>query len=540
MLDKLVTQKFTRRSFLAGLGASAALPVLAACQPQVITEERVVVVEKEVLVDRVVTQVVQVVREKVVTVEVDRPVEVEMVVTVEVEKAIEVEKLVTVEVEKQVIIEQEKIVERIVEVPATGAELVEVKLSHWVGNFLTPVHELVAEKAGIKISEESVPEYKDKIRLQLASGTAPDAMWISSDWAGELFPTGNFEALDSFFPTFDFDQSRFYWDTVEAGGYNGKTYGLDMYAGHPGAMFINMDLMEELGVRKELPLWQRVMTDEELTRWDEWSWTDFMSFADSIKGEFDGWVAGGGIHNSWGYHAKELVMSNGARVFDTSPNWHFSETKCTLDSPEAIDMLRQIADLRVNEYVPSVADDQAVPGGLFRSGKVFMQFASAVEKWLPRETVNFPMTVIHFPIVKDRVSHVGQDYLTLNSSSKVKDAASKFIFTRITDHDALKAFVNIVGLAPSYDGVEIYDGVTDDYIKMILATGISRFENSSPYAGTGKEIAFHYPIHNGVKAPQFLQKSISDAMQAAALGSGDIGGLIKSAVGKINEEISSQ
>ena len=518
MLDKLVTRRFARRSFLAGLGASAALPILAACQPQIVEK----VVEKPV--DRVVTQVVERVVEK----------EVERVVT----QVIEIEKIV--QVEKPVEIVKETVVERIVEVPATGPEMVEVKLSHWVGNFLTPVHNIVADKAGIKVSEESVPEYNDKIRLQLASGTAPDAMWISSTHAGDYFPSGNFEVLDRFFPTFDFDQSRFYWDTVEAGGYNGETYGLDMYAGHPGAMFINVDLMEELGVRKELPLWHRVMTDEELARWDEWSWDSFLSFADSIKDEFDGWVAGGGINGGWGYHAKEMVVSNGARVFDSSPNWFFSENKCTLDSPESIDMLRSLTNLRINEFVPSSADEKAVPGGLFRSGKVFMMFASAVEKWLPRETVNFPMTVIHFPIAKDRVSHVGQDYLTLNANSKVKDAAAKFIFTRITDHDALKAFVNIVGLAPSYDGVEIYDGVTDDYIKMILATGISRFENSSPYAGTGKELAFHYPVHDGVKAPEFLRKNISNAMQATMLGEGDIESNIKSAVANINEEIESK
>ncbi len=520
MFRKLVTRRLGRRSFLAGLGASAALPILAACQPQVVEK----VVEKPV--EKVVTQVVERVVEKEVQTVVTQVIEKETIV--EVEKPVEVVKEKVVEVEK------------IVEVPATGPEMVEVKLSHWVGNFLTPVHNIVADKAGIKVSEESVPEYNDKIRLQLASGTAPDAMWISSTHAGDYFPSGNFEALDRYFPVFEFDQSRFYWDTVEAGGYNGETYGLDMYAGHPGALFINVDLMDDLGVRKELPLWHRVMTDEELARWDEWSWTDFMSFADMINGEFDGWVAGGGITRGWGYHAKEMVVSNGARVFDTSPNWFFTEEKCTLDSPESIDMLRSLTNLRINNMVPSAADENAVPGGLFRAGKVFMMFASAVEKWLPRETVNFPMTVIHFPIAKDRVSHVGQDYLTLNANSKVKDAAAKFIFTRITDHDALKAFVNIVGLAPSYDGVEIYNGVTDDYIKMILATGISRFENSSPYAGTGKEIAFHYPVHDGVKAPEFLRKNISNAMQAATLGEGDIESNIKSAVASINEEIASK
>ena len=38
MFDKALVRSLTRRSFLAGLGATAALPILAACQPQVVTK----------------------------------------------------------------------------------------------------------------------------------------------------------------------------------------------------------------------------------------------------------------------------------------------------------------------------------------------------------------------------------------------------------------------------------------------------------------------------------------------------------------------
>ena len=58
MFDKILTRNWSRRSFLAGLGAASALPILAACTPQIVTEERVQVVEKEVPVERVVTQIV--------------------------------------------------------------------------------------------------------------------------------------------------------------------------------------------------------------------------------------------------------------------------------------------------------------------------------------------------------------------------------------------------------------------------------------------------------------------------------------------------
>ncbi len=62
--DKILVRRLTRRSFLAALGATAALPVLAACQPQVVEKEKIVEKVVTQVVEKVVTQVV----EKVVTV----------------------------------------------------------------------------------------------------------------------------------------------------------------------------------------------------------------------------------------------------------------------------------------------------------------------------------------------------------------------------------------------------------------------------------------------------------------------------------------
>ena len=66
MSEKFLSRKFTRRSFLAGLGAAAALPVLAACEPQVVEKivKETVVVEKEVQVEKEVTVEVGMMPEK--------------------------------------------------------------------------------------------------------------------------------------------------------------------------------------------------------------------------------------------------------------------------------------------------------------------------------------------------------------------------------------------------------------------------------------------------------------------------------------------
>ena len=67
MFSTILTHKLRRRSFLAGLGALAALPILQACAPRLVTEEKVVVVEREVPIERVVTQVVQKEVDKLIT-----------------------------------------------------------------------------------------------------------------------------------------------------------------------------------------------------------------------------------------------------------------------------------------------------------------------------------------------------------------------------------------------------------------------------------------------------------------------------------------
>ncbi len=94
MDNKLMFRKVTRRSFLAGVGAAAALPILAACQPQVV----------EKVVEKVVTQIV------------------------EKEKLVEKEKIVEKTVEKVVtqVVEKEKIVEKVTVVTPTPVPPVKI------------------------------------------------------------------------------------------------------------------------------------------------------------------------------------------------------------------------------------------------------------------------------------------------------------------------------------------------------------------------------------------------------------------------------
>ena len=259
MFDKILTRNWSRRSFLAGLGAASALPILAACTPQIVTEERVQVVEKDVPVERVVTQIVREQVEKIVTVEVEKAVEVEKVVTVEVEKAVEVERVVTVEVEKEVIVEREKIVT----IAPVMMEKKVVTSWGWV-HFSTSedfrkdgqlMGEALLEDTGI--SEEHIPvdypRYIDALKASVPAGVGPNV--FENNWS-VVQPMGREELI---VPLQDYASAEWGsdWknkfvagpiDEFEKFGQiegKGNHYHLSVYAQALGFTFVNLDLFEE-------------------------------------------------------------------------------------------------------------------------------------------------------------------------------------------------------------------------------------------------------------------------------------------------------
>ncbi len=490
MEARFLSTRFTRRTFLAGLGATAALPILAACQPQ--------------------------------TVEVEVTREVEKVVEVEVEKVVEVE------VEKIVEVEVEKVVTPMMKEPT------EIRFSTWWGDFWKAYSPMVEEKTNTKALYEFTPwaQYHDKLILQLASGDAPDVPMWSGHLAGTFFPTGTLASLDDYLKAVNFDADKWYWDPWQAGGYQGKVYALDTYIAHPVVFHVNTTLTDELGLTDQLPVWDSPM-------YDEWHWDDLLAFIDQIEearagGETDAWPVGFGL--SWGYGSKMPVFSNNAVSYDTTPNWDFEESKCLLDSPEAIEVFEAFVNLHLNKQTPTAADQKAVPGGLFRAGKLVMTSGPVGITAIPSATVDFDMTEIFLPWWKQRTMHVGQDYHSVHAKSKVLDAAYDYAYTQVTDGEVGIKFVLATGLAQPFNAISTMQSLPDSfYGKTTSAIQTSRWAPASLVPE--KSEAFHYPIHDGAKAPEFLVKTISTALQSAGLGKQPTDVAIKEAVAKINAEL---
>ncbi len=179
----MLSHRLTRRSFLAGLGAVAALPILAACQPQVVEK----IVEKPV--EKVVTQIVE--KEKIV------------------EKT--VEKVVTQ------IVEKEKIVEKVVTVVAPApapavvgfdwkrfkGEKIEVQFSkHPIADILQKHQKEFEDLSGITVGSEQIPEqqHRQKQFIEFTAGsTSFDITAVSWHVQKRLFGKGKWtETLNEY------------------------------------------------------------------------------------------------------------------------------------------------------------------------------------------------------------------------------------------------------------------------------------------------------------------------------------------------------
>ena len=250
MKPGFLSTRFTRRSFLAGLGATATLPILAACQPQIV--EKVVERPVEVVVTREVEKIVE--KEMVV----EKPVEVMVEVTREVEKVVEVERETIVEVEKETIVEIEKVVEVekvVTMVPPMKPEMITITYQAMgVAPFFPAIDEVITAfedaYAGTIMVDRHFVAKKDNFRVlnQFRSGNAEDLSYVDDDDIFFLTAAGAITILD---PYIDRDLNRDDWHPRAWNarpGPGGQVANITV-GGKPIMYMYNKGIMEEAGIK---------------------------------------------------------------------------------------------------------------------------------------------------------------------------------------------------------------------------------------------------------------------------------------------------
>ena len=217
---RFLSTRFTRRSFLAGLAATAALPIVAACEPQVVEK----VVEKPVEV--VVTQVVEKVVEKEVVVQ----------------EVVEVEKEVIVEVEREKIVVATPIpVSSTIKFQSRGGEP-DLKAA----KALVAAYNEVFPQKVVEI-DHTTGDHFQKVQLDIAAGLAPDVYFDASLRTGGIgWNKGIIESLEPYLKS-DFNQNEHIEQIWLAMTYGGNRISVP-FDGGAEALFFNVDLFEAAGV----------------------------------------------------------------------------------------------------------------------------------------------------------------------------------------------------------------------------------------------------------------------------------------------------
>jgi len=208
----------------------------------------------------------------------------------------------------------------------------------------------------IKVVYDPSPNqgYFEKLKTEIAAGTAPDIYWIGAVELADFVGTGQVMDIK---PMIDADPEfkleNFNEKTIQELTRDGKIYGLPRDISTM-VTYYNADLFKEAG----LP------TPKELAEQGKWNWQTFLEssqkLTDSSKQQY-----GVGFGNWWGPAWGYFTNAAGGSIFNED------RTACALDQPKSIEGATFAKQLYDEKLLPAGdADSEA----LFNAGKIGMYF----------------------------------------------------------------------------------------------------------------------------------------------------------------------
>jgi multiple sugar transport system substrate-binding protein len=202
-----------------------------------------------------------------------------------------------------------------------------------------PVIRAWEQQSGITIDNVELgnANYNERLQVLIASDTVPDVVGVggSSDPIGSLLLTGAVLPLDPFIKRERYDMSDFYPNSMDQYRHRNALWALPMTS-NPSAMFVNRDLFARSGVALPPASWKA----------STWTWNDLLATSRSLTqpGTPEQMVFGTAVADNL-KTPTIAVWAHGGDLFDKE------FTRCTLDSPQAIEALQFISDLVVRYNV---------------------------------------------------------------------------------------------------------------------------------------------------------------------------------------------
>ena len=232
-------------------------------------------------------------------------------------------------------------------------------------------------------SSEGSP-YQDKLKTDIAAGTAPDVFWLPGTDIADFAKAGLIMNIREEAAKTDHSDADFY-----AGPMESLTVDPDTGASSPDflwgvprdvstfALYMNLDLIEKAGVDDP----------RELAAAGKWDWDAFEATSKAITEKGGEGVKGfgaGGWWANWGY----FVHSAGGGFFNED------RTACALDSDESVAGLEYLKGLYDNGYGVPFGEDAEPP---FKAGQVGMFINGRWATPGAREITDFAWDVVELP-----------------------------------------------------------------------------------------------------------------------------------------------
>jgi multiple sugar transport system substrate-binding protein len=225
--------------------------------------------------------------------------------------------------------------------------------------------------------------YQDKLKVDIAAGTAPDVFWLPGTDIADFAKAGLIMNIREEAAKTEHSDADFYAGPMESLTVDPATGATspDFLWGIPRdvstfALYMNLDLIEKAGVDDP----------RELAAAGTWDWDAFEATSKAITDLGDGnkGFGAGGWWANWGY----FVHSAGGGFFNED------RTACALDSDESVAGLEYLKGLYDNGYGVPFGED-AEPG--FKAGQVGMFINGRWATPGAREITDFAWDVVELP-----------------------------------------------------------------------------------------------------------------------------------------------
>ncbi len=277
----------------------------------------------------------------------------------------------------------------------------------------------------IRLSLMFIPfnNYFTKLQLLIVGGVAPDTVTVSQDMMYQLCLNGHLVDLEPFIaeerkrdPTFLTEQAYTIDVLKPSCSFNGHMYYIPIgpMARH---VYFNKDLFDAAGV----PYPQ-----------EGWTWNDLLDAAQrlTLRDESGRTTQWGFLCASWIDFWRLFILQNGGEVFD---DWAHP-TRCTLDSPEAIEALTFVQDL-IYKYKVSPNPIQAAQtvNTDFMTGRLAMTIHGTwmIEQY--RTIKSFHWDMAPLPIQKYYANLAGADGYGMTAQCKDPAKAWRFLRNFLTE-----------------------------------------------------------------------------------------------------------